>query len=96
MADRAFRSSILHRLPSIGHVAATFAASQRAVRKSFASPFRAPTSCTPIGSLSLLSSSGNEMHGMPQSVHRVQNAGSPVLLMPLGAALGAAGVKIAS
>jgi hypothetical protein len=36
------------------------------------------------------------MHGMPHSVHKVQNDGSPVDVSPLGAALGAAGVRIAS
>ena len=33
---------------------------------------------------------------MPHSVHKVQNAGSPVESRPLGAVPGAAGVRIAS
>ena len=40
--------------------------------------------------------SGKLMHGMPHRVQRVQKAGSPVADSPFGAALGAAGVRIAS
>src|SRR5215510_2163511 len=72
------------------------AASHRAVRNKRASLWRGPTSCTPIGKPLTLCSSGKVMHGMPHSVHSVQNAGSPVEARPFGAALGAAGVKIAS
>ena len=40
--------------------------------------------------------SGKLMAGMPQSVHNVQNTGSPVEERPFGAAPVAAGVRIAS
>lgn len=44
----------------------------------------------------LLCNNGKLSAGMPQKVQSVQNDGSPVLARPFGAALGAAGVRIAS
>src|SRR5882724_5370458 len=52
--------------------------SQRAVRRSRPSPWRAPTSCTPSGRPLAPLMSGTLSAGTPHSVHSEQNAGSPV------------------
>ena len=75
---------------------ATCPTSQRAVRKSRASPSRGPTSWTPSGRPFSPCMSGTLTAGIPHSVHSVEKTGSPVEASPLGAVPGAAGVRIAS
>src|SRR5881296_1676317 len=78
------------------HRDATWPTSQRAVRSNRASPCRGPTSWTPSGRPFTPCMSGTLSAGMPQSVHNVQKAGSPVEPSPSGAVPGAAGVRMAS
>src|SRR5262245_32111704 len=74
----------------------TVSTNHRAVRSSWASPWRGPTSCTPSGKPLAPRRSGRLRAGMPDSVHSAQKVGSPVECRPGGAVPEAVGVRIAS